>query len=76
MIAADRKAGLYAYFGGIARGEGFSLISAGGTADHVHLLFVLPARYPLAQAVQKLKGSSSRGWALIFAGRKDTEPSA
>jgi putative transposase len=45
---------------GIARGEGFSLIAAGGTANHVHLLFVLPASYSLAHVVQKLKGSSSR----------------
>ncbi|MGD0092465.1 MAG: transposase, partial [Planctomycetota bacterium] len=33
---------------------------AGGTANHVHLLFVLPATSCLATAVQKLKGSSSR----------------
>jgi len=46
--------------GGIARGEGFPLIAAGGTANHIHLLFILPASYSLAQAVQKLKGSSSR----------------
>ncbi len=59
LIPADRKAELYAYLGGIARGEGFSLIAAGGTANHVHLLFVLPASYSLAHAVQKLKGSSS-----------------
>jgi REP element-mobilizing transposase RayT len=60
LIPATRSAELYAYLGGIARGEGFPLIAAGGTANHVHLLFVLPATYSLAQAVQKLKGSSSR----------------
>ena len=60
LIPAARNAELYAYLGGIARGEGFSLIAAGGTANHVHLLFVLPASFSLAQAVQKLKGSSSR----------------
>ena len=57
LIPADRMAELYAYLGGIARGEGFSLIASGGTANHVHVLFVLPASYPLAHAVQKLKGS-------------------
>ena len=51
---------LYAYLGGVARGEGFSLVAAGGTANHIHLLFILPATYSLAHAVQKLKGSSSR----------------
>jgi putative transposase len=60
LIPADRAAELYAYLGGIARGEGFSLISAGGTANHVHLLLVLPASNSLAHALQKLKGSSSR----------------
>jgi putative transposase len=60
LIPAARAEELYAYLGGIARGEGFSLITAGGTANHIHLLFVLPASYSLAHAVQKLKGSSSR----------------
>jgi len=60
LIPSARAAELYAYLGGIARGEGFSLIAAGGTANHVHLLFTLPASCPLANAVQKLKGSSSR----------------
>jgi REP element-mobilizing transposase RayT len=59
LIERNRVAGLYAYLGGIAKGEGLSLIAAGGTANHVHLLFVLPPSCPLAQAVQKLKGSSS-----------------
>jgi putative transposase len=60
QIPATRSTELYAYLGGIARGEGFSLIVAGGTANHVHLLFSLPASCSLAHAVQKLKGSSSR----------------
>ena len=60
LIPAARTTELYAYLGGIARGEGLSLVAAGGTANHIHLLFVLPASYALANAVQKLKGSSSR----------------
>jgi putative transposase len=59
-IPAARAAELFTYLGAIAGGEGFSLIAAGGTANHVHLLFVLPASHSLARAVQKLKGSSSR----------------
>ncbi len=51
---------MYAYFGGIAQGEGLCLIAAGGTANHVHLLITLPSKVSLATAVQKLKGSSSR----------------
>jgi putative transposase len=60
QIPAARAPELYAYLGGIARGEGLSLVAAGGTANHVHLLFVLPASCSLAHVVQKLKGSSSR----------------
>ena len=66
LIRADRMTELYAYLTGIARGEGLSLIAAGGTADHVHLLLALPAPYPLAGAVQKLKGSSSRWMGTAF----------
>jgi REP element-mobilizing transposase RayT len=60
LIPADGTAELYAYLGAIARGEGFSLIAAGGTANHVHLLLELPPPCTLSHAVQKLKGSSSR----------------
>lgn len=67
QIPLDRTEGLYAYFGGIARGEGLTLVAAGGTANHVHLLFVLPAAMSLATAVQKLKGSSSRWMGADFA---------
>jgi len=60
LIAADRAQALFAYLGGIARGEGLTLVAAGGTANHIHLLLILPAPCPPAAAVQKLKGSSSR----------------
>ena len=60
LISAERMSGLFAYLGGIARSEGFTLVAAGGTPNHVHLLIVLPPTIALATAVQKLKGSSSR----------------
>jgi len=60
LISAERMDGIFAYLGGTARGEGFTLVAAGGTANQLHLLFILPATYTLATAVQKLKGSSSR----------------
>jgi len=59
LIPLERTPSLYSYFGGIAEGEGFCLISAGGTANHVHLLIALSPRISLAVAIQKLKGSSS-----------------
>jgi putative transposase len=67
LIAAARTGELYTYLGAIAHGEGFPLIAAGGMANHVHLLFVLPADTALARAVQKLKGSSSRWMGPGFA---------
>lgn len=66
-LMAERRADLFAYFGGIARSEGFTLIVAGGTANHVHLLIALPATACLATAVQKLKGGSSRWLGKGFA---------
>lgn len=60
LISAERTEDLYAYLGGISRGKGFPLTATGGTANHVHLLFTLPADFTLAHAVQKLKGNSSR----------------
>lgn len=66
-IAAGRTTALYSYLGGIARSEGFKLVAAGGTANHVHLLVILPAGLSVATAVQKLKGSSSRWLGKEFA---------
>jgi REP element-mobilizing transposase RayT len=76
LIPAARTAELYAYLGGIARGEGFSLIAAGGTANHVHLLFDLPAPCPLLMRFSSSKKALPSGWVMDFPGRKDTEPSA
>ena len=67
VIADERRPNLYAYLGGIARSEGFTLVSVGGTANHVHLLILLPATACLAKAVQNIKGSSSRWMGRAFA---------
>lgn len=64
-LIADRR-GLFGYLDGIAKGEGFALIEAGGTADHVHLLIELPATHRLAEALQKLKGASSKWMGAQF----------
>ena len=67
LIESERMKALFRYLGGIANSEGFSLLEAGGTANHVHLLIILPATYSLAEAVKKLKGSSSRWMGKTFA---------
>lgn len=66
-LPAERMADLYAYFGGIAQSEGFTLVASGGTTNHVHLLLALPTTMSLGTAVQKLKGSSSRWLGKEFA---------
>ncbi len=50
---------LWRYLYGIARAKGIRLVTAGGTANHVHVLLDLPPTLPLAQALQHLKGNSS-----------------
>jgi REP element-mobilizing transposase RayT len=57
---------LFPYFGGIARDRGFKLIKAGGVEDHVHLLISLPATLTIGQAMQYLKGGSSRWIHSVF----------
>jgi len=48
--------------GGIiaSRNHRLKVIKIGGMADHVHILFALPADVALAHAVQVLKANSSR----------------
>ena len=48
------------YLTGIARAKSVTLLAAGGTANHIHLLIAVPPTVPLAKAVQELKGNSSR----------------
>ena len=59
MIHADLQPRLHEYFGGIIRSEEAILCSAGGMADHVHLLARLPARLAVADLMRVLKSKSS-----------------
>ena len=51
---------LYAYMGGIIRGEGGILLEIGGMPDHVHLLVKLKTDAAVSLIVQKIKGKSSK----------------
>lgn len=51
---------LWKRLGVIARAKDISLLTAGGTANHVHLLIALSPTMTLASAVQNLKAHSSR----------------
>ena len=59
-IPPELQERLWAVIGGIARQCGMTAIAVGGTADHAHVLLLLPPTIPLATAVQKLKANSSR----------------
>ncbi len=60
IISTELQPKLWAYLMGIARNLGITMISVGGTSNHVHLLISPSATMPLAEAVQKLKANSSR----------------
>jgi REP element-mobilizing transposase RayT len=51
---------LYEYIGGIVRAEHGSLIAAGGTANHIHLLAALSKEQSIAGALRIIKTNSSR----------------
>ena len=59
-IPAGMQQRLWSFLGGIARKNGFKAIAIGGTANHVHILFSLPATIALAKAVQLVKVGSSK----------------
>ncbi len=48
------------YLTGIARKKEITLLAAGGTANHIHLLIALPPTVALSKVMQDFKGNSSR----------------
>lgn len=51
---------LYAYIGGICREHKATLIAAGGTNDHLHLLTKIHPAVAISNTVKLIKGNSSR----------------
>jgi REP element-mobilizing transposase RayT len=58
-IIRDPEA-LWRYIAVLAKDNKITLLAAGGTANHLHLLLALPPVMPLAKIMKELKGSSSR----------------
>jgi putative transposase len=79
LIPQDLREKLSMYFVGIGKGHDTTVLCAGGTANHTHLLIALPATVPLAKAIQVLEANSSR-WlgehGFDFAWQMATAPSA
>jgi Transposase and inactivated derivatives len=50
----------WAYIGGIVENIGGRRIEIGGVADHIHLLFDMPATMALSDCVRTIKANSSK----------------
>jgi putative transposase len=59
MIEDEWEQELYSYIGGILNKMDCRLISAGGTADHIHMLSSLNKKTGIPDVVMKVKSSSS-----------------
>jgi REP element-mobilizing transposase RayT len=59
-IVQDHRERVFAYIGGILRGIDCEVLSINGVADHVHMLFKIPATLSLAEAMRIAKTNSSK----------------
>jgi REP element-mobilizing transposase RayT len=51
---------LHRYIGGIIRGIGGACLEINGTADHVHILAILPPKIAVSDALRIIKANSSK----------------
>jgi len=61
LLDSELKPRLFPYLGGVLRELGGTSLLINGPTEHVHLLFLLPAKTALSEIVGKLKANSS-GW--------------
>jgi putative transposase len=60
LINTSLQERLWPYMGGIAREQGMKALAVGGVEDHAHVLLSLPATISVCQAMQLIKGASSK----------------
>lgn len=60
FLTEEKIQALAAYMGGILRNLKGCLLEANGMPEHLHLAISIHQDYSLSEAVQKIKGSSSR----------------
>jgi putative transposase len=60
FIGQELQKELYAYVGGIVRGENGILLAVNGTADHIHLLAKFKADRSVSDMLRKIKANSSK----------------
>lgn len=70
-IRSEWKQRLYDYLGGLIRSERGVLISAGGIADHVHLLARLGQNRAISDVLRVVKTNSSKWVHETFPGSDD-----
>jgi REP element-mobilizing transposase RayT len=59
-ITNELQERLWPYIGGIARDNRMKALEIGGVEDHVHLLLSIPSTLTIANAMQLIKGGSSK----------------
>ena len=59
-ISPDIETRIWQFLGGIARENRMKALCIGGVEDHVHILVSLCATLSVSEAVQRLKGGSSK----------------
>lgn len=60
LIADEWEEEMYAYIGGIIRGEGGIQLEIGGVSDHVHILAKFKPAISVATMMSKIKANSSK----------------
>lgn len=60
LIPEEHLSQLWSYLAGICKNHEMGASQIGGTGDHVHLLYLLPAKMALSHSVMLLKANSSR----------------
>jgi len=60
VILNDFKDELYAYIGGIVKGEDALLICICGMPDHIHMMIRIKPTHCLSELMQRIKGKSSK----------------
>lgn len=71
LLTPELQERLWPYMAGIANNNGITVLSVGGTEDHVHLLVALPPTASIADAIKKIKGVSSKWIHETFPMQKD-----
>ena len=59
-ISVEWMPDLWAYMGGTARAREMTALTIGGTANHVHLLLLMPPSLSPSKGVQLIKANASR----------------